>query len=415
MKKCDPPRVVITGIGIASSIGHGKAAFTQALLHGRDAFAVMQRAGRQKGTSFLGAEMPALEFPSSIPRRMLRTSSWSAQAALCTVHEAWQDAGLNSADPCQIGLIVGGSNFQQREMVTTIDRYAEDPQFLHPLYALSFLDSDVCGLCTEQFGIGGFAYTMGGASASGQLAVIAAAQAVASRQVDVCIAVGALMDLSFWELQAMRSLGAMGSDRYADQPHRACRPFDRDCDGFIFGEACGAVVVESLATAEQRKQRPYAVVSGWSTHMDRHRNPDPGYDGEVSVIRQALRSAHLEPDAVDYINPHGTGSRIGDRVEAKALKDCALEHAFMNATKSILGHGLSAAGTSEIIATLVQMEAGCLHPTLNLENPIEPGFNWVRQHAVPHAIHNALCLSLGFGGINTAVCLSNARLGEGNG
>jgi malonyl-ACP decarboxylase len=410
MTKCELPDVVITGVGIASSIGQGKAAFTNALLNGRDAFDIMRRPGRQNGTSFLGAEISDLEIPTKISPRLLRTSSYSAKAILCTVLEAWQDAALDAVDPCQIGLIVGGSNFQQREIVRIHEKHAHHPEFLHPPYALSFLDTDVCGLCTEQFGIGGFAYTLGGASASGQMAVISAAQAVAGRQVEACIAVGALMDLSYWECQALRSLGAMGSDRYADEPHRACRPFDKERDGFIYGESCGAVVIERIATAEQRKARPYAVILGWATVMDRHRNPDPCYEGEVSVIKQTLRHAHLKPEAVDYINPHGTGSLLGDKVEVEALKTCGLGHAFINATKSILGHGLSAAGTSEIVATLLQMESECLHPTLNLEDPIEPGFNWVRQSPVPHTIRNAISLSLGFGGINTAVCLSNARL-----
>src|SRR5262249_35323148 len=158
---------------------------------------------------------------------------------------AWNEARLADVDPRRIGLIVGGSNVQQRELTQLYEAHRESSAFLRPTYALSFMDSDLCGFCTAHFGIRGLAHTVGGASASGQLAIIEAAKAVLTNQVDVCIAVGALMDLSHWECRGLRAIGAMGSDRYADAPALACRPFDRDRDGFIFGESCGAVVIES--------------------------------------------------------------------------------------------------------------------------------------------------------------------------
>ncbi|MGZ5431400.1 MAG: polyketide beta-ketoacyl:ACP synthase, partial [Thermoanaerobaculia bacterium] len=110
------------------------------------------------------------------------------------------------------------------------------------------------------------------------------------------------------------------------------------------------------------------------------------------------------PAQVDYVNPHGTGSIVGDETELRALRACGLDGAFINATKSLIGHGLSAAGTVEVVATLAQMRSGRLHPTRNLENPIDPELNWVRDESIEHSIDNALTLSMGFGGINTALC-----------
>src|SRR5262249_60359382 len=110
----------------------------------------------------------------------------------------------------------------------------ERPAFRPPTYALSFMDSDLCGFCTAQFGIRSLAYTVGGASASGQLAIIQAAQAALAGQVDVCVALGALMDLSYWECQSLRALGAMVSDRYAEEPALPCPPFPPDHHRFIF-------------------------------------------------------------------------------------------------------------------------------------------------------------------------------------
>jgi malonyl-ACP decarboxylase len=314
------------------------------------------------------------------------------------------EARLADVDPRRIGLIVGGSNIQQRELAQIHEAYRDCSAFLRPTYALSFMDSDLCGFCTAQFGIRGLAYTVGGASASGQLAIVQAAQAVLTNQVDVCIALGALMDLSHWECRGLRALGAMGSDRYANEPALACRPFDRDHDGFIFGESCGAVVIESLESSQRRGAEPYAALRGWGIVMDGNRNPDPSLEGEIQAIQDALDASGWPSARIDYVNPHGTGSIVGDETELMALRACGLTDAYLNATKSLIGHGLSAAGTVEVIATLLQMHAGRLHPTRNLEHPIDPTLNWATHKSIDHQIENALTLSLGFGGINTALC-----------
>jgi malonyl-ACP decarboxylase len=269
-------------------------------------------------------------------------------------------------------------------------------------------------VCTQQFGIRGLAYTVGGACASGQLAVLQAMQAVSSGQVDACIAVGALTDLSYWECQALRSIGAMGSDRYADRPELACRPYDEHRDGFILGENCGAVVIER-AGADRSGTTPYAALTGHAVVMDAHRDPDPSLEGEIKVIRDALARAGLAPKDIDYVNPHGTGSRVGDDIELRALIANELGHAYINATKSIVGHGFSAAGTVELIAILVQMQASRLHPSRNLDVPIRPELNWVRDRPVMHTIQNALNLSLGFGGVNTALCLQRLPADQARG
>jgi malonyl-ACP decarboxylase len=399
---------VVTGIGVISAIGQGKDVFATALLDGKTAFEFMQRPGRQLESAYIGAEIREIMFSPDIAKQTLRAASLPAQAALAVVQEAWTEARLSDFDPCRIGLVVGGSNIQQRELTQVYEDYRGRTMFLRPTYALSFMDSDVCGFCTSHFGIRGLAYTVGGASASGQLAIVQAAQAVLTRQVDACIALGALMDLSHWECRGLRAVGAMGSDRYANEPALACRPFDRDHDGFIFGESCGAVVIESWESSQRRGLEPYAALCGWGIAMDGNRNPDPSLEGETQAIQNALEASGWQPEQIDYVNPHGTGSVAGDETELKALNGCGLKEAYVNATKSLIGHGLSAAGTVEVIATLLQMKAGRLHPTRNLENPIDPTFNWVSDEAIGHAIENALTLSMGFGGINTAMCWQRA-------
>jgi malonyl-ACP decarboxylase len=414
MKNYKPGETCITGLGVTSAVGQGKTAFISALLDGRHAFGVMKRAGRQspapsgeagEGVAFVGAEIPSLTIPESIDQKVLRTASFSGQVALVTLNEAWSDARLDDVDPDRVGLVIGGSNVQQRELIRTQDAYRGRLDFLRPTYGMSFMDTDLCGLCTASFGIQGFAYTLGAASASGQVAILQAAQAVQSRQVDICIAMGALMDLSYWECQGLRSLGAMGSGRYAREPALACRPFDRGRDGFIYGESCGVIVVERSDSLKRKHVKPYARISAGAMGMDRNRNPNPSLQGEVRIIETTLERAGLSAKEIDYVNPHGTGSPIGDETEIQALRHCDFSHAYINATKSITGHGLSSAGAVEAIAILLQMQEGRLHPTRNLEDPIEPSYNWVQYESIPHAIRRAINLSMGFGGVNSAMCL----------
>ncbi|AJY40522.1 MULTISPECIES: beta-ketoacyl synthase N-terminal-like domain-containing protein [Burkholderia] len=413
-----PDAPVVSGIGVVSAIGQGRAAFLDALLEGRHRFDAMRRRGRQwqphgetPATAFPGAEIDALAIPESMPRGMLRTASLSAQAALVTLDEAWRDARLDDVAPERIGLVIGGSNVQQRELALLHDAYRDRIAFLRPTYAMSFMDTDLCGICTEAFGIRGFAQTVGSASASGQMAVLQAIEAVGSGRVDACIAIGALMDLSYWECQGFSSLGAMAAGPCATQPALACRPFDADRNGFVYGEACAALVIERDGSRPRDGVEPYARIAGWSVALDGNRNPDPSLEGEAAAIRGALSCAGLDASDIDYVNPHGTGSVLGDVIELQALRACGLDHAWLNATKSIVGHGLTAAGAVELAAVLLQMRAGRLHPTRNLDNPIDPGFRWVRQEPVAHTIRHALNLSIGFGGVNTAVCVSRHDAG----
>jgi malonyl-ACP decarboxylase len=215
------------------------------------------------------------------------------------------------------------------------------------------------------------------------------------------------MDLSRWECHALQSIGAMTSAKYSHDPAAAARPFDEDTDGFVFGECSGALVIER-ADRRARGRVPYAHISGWSTVLDGRRGAEPSCEGQVEAIESALRMAELRPSDVDYVNPHGTGSRIGDHTELRALKQCGLYEAHVNTTKSLVGHGLAAAGIVELIASLVQMREGVLHPSRNLDRPISHDFNWVKGAPVANEIRNALNISIGFGGMNTAICLRPA-------
>ncbi len=394
----------ITGLGISSAIGCDRHSFWDNLNKGGTQFDFMQRPGRQQHTHFIGAEIQNFVLDKTLRKGIPRTTSLTAQLALATVKQAWDEANLESADPERIGLIIGGSNIQQRELFSQYERYSSKLEYLRPSYAVGFMDTDCVGVCTQQLGIKGPSFTVGGASASGQLAIIKSLEAVESGVIDTCIAVGALSDISFLECQAYRSLGAMGSDRFKEEPSLAYRPFDKHRDGFIYGEACAAVVIQN---PERATASSLVNVPGWAMYMDSQQGPEPSFDGERITIQNALTRSGLSSRDIDYVNPHGSGSTLGDEIELEVIRSLHLDQAYINATKSLTGHGLTAAGAVEFVASILQIEHQKLHPSANLENPICNDLNWVPHDGKIAKLNKVLNISLGFGGINTAVCLSS--------
>ncbi|NEQ83296.1 MAG: polyketide beta-ketoacyl:ACP synthase [Moorea sp. SIO2I5] len=403
--------IEITGMGIVTSIGQGVATFKEALLSGETQFAHLKQPGRESIKPFIGAELPDIDAKILFPEYggLLRTATKSGQVAIVAVAEAWEDAQLTSSqvNPERVGLVVGGSNLQQRYQQQTWQHYHSRQEFIRPTYGLTFWDTDILGLISQCFQIQGEGYSVGGASASGAVAIIHAARQILMGNSDICIALGALSDLSAYEFQALMNLGAMGSERFADRPNLACRPFDQDHDGFIYGEGCGAVILERTDHAQQRGAQSYGQLKGWGLALDGNRSPEPSQKGEERAINTALAMADLQPDSIDYVNTHGTGSPLGDKTEVAALKSAGLQRCLLNSTKSLIGHCLTAAGVVEAIATILQMKFGFCHPTKNLVNPIDTSLNWVKETSVQAEIKYAISNSFGFGGINTALLIGH--------
>lgn len=398
----------VTGIGVATGFGYGKESLFDGLFSGRDLFAPLARPGRQSPSGdnvFIGIEMP--DPPEILPKRVARTAGLSARVAVAVVREAWAEAGLDKLDPSRIGFVLGGSNLQNRELVLA-QHDLERKGFVSPHLGYALFDTDIAALCAATFGIRGVTYSVGGASASGAVAAIHAAELVARGLVDACIAVGALQDLSYVELEALKVMGALGPRDPGTPP---CRPFDRSHDGFVFGESCAALVVRRGDAVSSNEG--YGRIAGYAHIADGHRGPDPSLEGELLAIRSALHMASAKPEEIDYINAHGTGTPLGDDTEVAAYRAADLTGAAINATKSIIGHGIASAGAVEVAVTLMQMRAGRLHPTHHLLDPIDPGLNWVRDVPQASEVRTALSLSFGFGGINTAIVLLAPESGEG--
>jgi malonyl-ACP decarboxylase len=416
--------IVITGMGIVSSLGQGVPAFGRALREGRSGIATSERlkahrlpvsvAAELADFDIDGAAVAGLGLEEAMRKRMkeaIHRAPLGVRAAVAAAIEAFCGAGLHrqGLDPALMSLFVAGSNTSQGYQHESAAKFQQEPAYLSPTYALRFMDTDLVGTLSDVLGILGEGCTIGGASASGNLGLIHGARSIEAGRAEVCVVAGALADLSPVEIQAFYSIGAMGGRRFNDAPEKACRPFDRDREGFIYGQASACVVLESEASARRRGATILAELTGACMALDGNRLPDPSREGEARVMLGALRDSGLKPGDVQYLNAHGSASPLGDRIEVDAVKQVfegALSSVRINSTKSLTGHCLWSAGVVEAIATILQLREGFLHPNLNLDTPLDATCNFAGPSAERAEIHHAMSNSFGFGGINSSIIVT---------
>ncbi|MEO8963659.1 MAG: beta-ketoacyl synthase N-terminal-like domain-containing protein [Gammaproteobacteria bacterium] len=413
--------IVISGAGILTTHGQGLPAFTRALRAGSQLFKAVH-------------DFPMLDFPviaarlnqfdfekglayfSHLPAELIqkfraigRRSPLTIQTSLLTALEAWDQAQLfhRELNPEKIGLIVAGQNTTQGYQYQLQNAFKSEPAYLPPTYALHFMDTDQVGTLSEAFNIQGEGFTVGGASASGNVGIIQACRLIEQQLVDVCMVVGTLADLSPMELQGFHNMGALGG-KYL-QPEQACRPFDSEHEGFIWGQASGCLILESTSHAKKSHINSLSHISGTAMNLDANRLAMPNALGEIKAMQQALYKANLAISDLHYINTHGSSSPLGDQTEVSALKEVLKDQistVWLNSTKSITGHCLWSAGIVEAIATVVQLQEQMVHPNLNLDNPIDKDCRFAGGQSVNATINTALNNSFGFGGINTSIVLT---------
>jgi malonyl-[acp] decarboxylase len=252
---------------------------------------------------------------------------------------------------------------------------------------------------------------VGGASASGNVALYHAWQWIRTGLLDACVVVGASADFSEVELQGFAILGAACGEPSGLQPREACRPFDRDRTGFVLGEGSGCVVLENLGVARRRGVRVLGEVRGGSLVLDGNSLANPALDGEIKAMRVALREAGVAAAEIGYLNAHGSASVLGDQVECEAVAAVFRDHLAnlpVNSTKSLTGHCMFAAGIIEFIACVIQLNEGFLHPNLNLVNPLDARLSFAGPRARPLQARLALSNGFGFGGFNSSLVLTGS-------
>ncbi|MEW6735274.1 MAG: beta-ketoacyl synthase N-terminal-like domain-containing protein [Acidobacteriota bacterium] len=414
-------KIVVTGMGILCSIASSIKEFTIALRTGKNGIRFCQEAYRN-----IGAELVDFQFIQALEKMSLdanlrkraqicaRRSPPSVQAAAICALEAWQQAQLSQQiEASRIGLVVAGQNINQNYQYQMQEKFQQHSDYLPPSYALHFMDTDHVGTLSEIFSIQGEGFTVGGASASGNVAIIQGYRLLQCGVVDVCLVVGAMADLSPVEFQAFTALGAMGGKRFGKIPEQACRPFDRNCEGFIYGQGSGCLILETQESANARNAEIVAQIAGGALVLDGNRLADPSQEGEAKAMSAAMQQSGIKPTEVNYINAHGTASPLGDRTEIAAIKNLfgnGVKKIWINSSKSLIGHCLYASGVVEAIATIVQMCNGFVHPNLNLDQPIDTDCRFVSRSSETAEIIVALSNSFGFGGINSSLVLRREKL-----
>lgn len=411
------PRVVITGLGVTSSLGLEIEDFWQAVLEGRSGIDQIRQFDSTHFPVRIGGEVPTLPPGEAAdqPNRTLRFAVWAADRAIAS-------AGFPaSADPEAFhpgrGVCIGAGVFPVIE--SHLDDLELDGNWLSTRRQLDLCrrrpeiptQQDlalVSSTLSRRFGFGGPSRTVQSACASSTQAIGEAFRLIRDGDAEVILTGGADSMMSMFCVAGFTLLGALSQN---PEPRRASRPFDQARDGFVLGEGAGLLVLESLEHAEARGAKILAELIGYGTSADSYRFTDiePRARGAIRSLRRALADAGLRPEEVDHVNAHGTATPQNDAMETLALKSVFGEHAYrlaISANKSQIGHLLCAAGGIEMVLTVLALERRQLPPTLNLETPDpECDLDYVPGVSRRAEVSVALSNSFGFGGQNATLAV----------
>ncbi|NOT21323.1 MAG: beta-ketoacyl-ACP synthase II [Nitrospiraceae bacterium] len=413
-------RVVVTGLGIVSPIGIGISNFWKAALEGQSGVSAI--------TSF--DPIPLDGYRSKVAgqvrdfaiERFLNSPHGErvdryAQFALVSTQEALADSGLQMAkeNSHRVGIIVGagmgGMVMAEREITQLYQQ--QKPHRVHPNFIPTITLNSASGILAMAYGAKGPNLTISTACSSSAHALGQALHCIREGRADVVITVGADASITPLVFAGFCSLRALSS-KFNDQPGKASRPFDRSRDGFVMGEGAGTLILESAAHAKKRKAKVYAEIVGYAATSEAYHMVIPREDGiEVAHTMQlALTDAGMTPSQVDYINAHATSTAIGDAVEATAIRrlfKSRTDKIAVNATKSLIGHTLGAAGAIGGIASVLALHTGNIHPTANYDDP-DPAcpLAGLSLSAQERRVKVSLLNAFGFGSNNAAVVFKQA-------
>jgi len=412
-----PPkrRVVITGIGVISSIGIGKEAFWEALCQGRSGVSRITSFDASRLSTQFAAQVLNFDPLAYIDRKSLRRMDRTSQFAVACAKMALADAGLDpKANGChRAGVIIGTAMAGHGHILEQhLEYLKKGPDRVNPFTTLaSFPDACASNISIE-LGITGPSFSMATACSSASDAVGYAFDAIMSHTVDFLIMGGAEATVFEPILAAFCATRALS--RRNHEPEKASRPFNLDRDGFVLGEGAGIFVVEEYKHAKRRGAHIYAEILGHGMTCDAYHmtSPEPSGKEAIRAMEMAMKKAGVKPEQIDYINAHGTSTPLNDKIETMIIKKVFGDRAYqipVSATKSMLGHLIGAAGSVELIATVLAMENSTIPPTINYEVPDpECDLDYVPNKARPAKIRIAMKNSFGFGGKNSILVISKA-------
>src|SRR5215203_3452698 len=403
-------RVVITGIGLVSSLGIGTEATWQALLAGTSGVTRVTRFDITGYAAQIAAEVKGFDPLQFIEKKDVKKMDVFIQYAVAASQFAMDDSGLtitpdNAPDiGVFIGSGIGGFQTIEREHSALL---AGGPRKISPFFIPSAIINLASGQVSIRFGAKGPNLASCTACSASAHAIGDSFEIIRRGDADVMITGGseaAITPMSLGGFAALRALSTRN-----DEPHRASRPFDKDRDGFVIGEGAGTLILEELGHATRRGARIYAEIVGYGMSGDAYHITAPSEDGEggVRVMRMAVKKAGIQPNQVDYINAHGTSTPFNDRLETLAIKTLFGDHArklAISSTKSMTGHLLGGAGGLEAGISALAVRHQIVPPTINLDHPDpECDLDYVPCTSRPMPITYALSNSFGFGGTNAAL------------
>jgi len=406
-------RVVVTGLGLITSLASDVEAFWKRLLAGSSGISRIEHFDTSGYTVHIGGEVKDFTPDTYLPKHEAKHLDRFSQMAVGAALQAVNDSGLNLAkveDPFRVGVIVGSGIGGLAEFEAQHKRLVErGPMKVSPYMVPKLMVNAAAGQISILYGVKGPNAGVANACASASNAIGQAFWVIQNDEADVMITGGAEAALTPLGLAGFCANRALSTRN--DEPERASRPFDRDRDGFVLSEGAGIVVLEEVEHAKRRGAKMYAEMigfgmSGDGTHIVQ---PDPEGCGAAYAMQQMLKDASAEADSVDHINAHGTGTPLGDIAETKAIKAVFGDHArriAVSSTKSSVGHLLGASGGVETITTVLALRDQVAPPTINLENP-DPACDLDYVPLVPREmpIRRAACNSFGFGGQNACLLL----------
>lgn len=400
-------RVVVTGLGMITPLGHDVETTWQAIVAGKSGVAAIDHFDASDLSCRICSRVKNFDPTRYMLEKEARKRDYFIQYGMAAATQAIQDSALvvTEANAHRIGLAIGsgigGLPSIERHHTTLVE---SGPRRISPFFIPGALINMIAGNLSIEYGMKGPNIALVSACTTGTHNIGLAARTIAYGDADVMVAGASEMattKLGIAGFAAMRALSTRN-----DAPEKASRPWDKDRDGFVLGDGAGIVVLEEYEHAKARGAKIYAELIGFGMSADANHitSPDPEGKGAAASMDAALTDAGIQPQEVQYINAHGTSTPAGDELEVLGIKRSFGDHAYrlaVSSTKSMTGHLLGAAGAVEAIFCILAMRDKIAPPTINLDNPGEGcDLNFVPNHAQPMNIDIALSNSFGFGGTN---------------
>ena len=405
-------RVVVTGLGCVSPLGHSVEDTWTAVLEGKSGVAPITHFDTADFKTRIAAEVKGFDPEPLLGRRLTRRTDRFTQFALVAAEQALLDSSLTIDDSNRdrIGVVIGSGIGGIGTLVEQHSQFLErGPRWVSPHMVPMMLPDTAPGYIAISHGMRGPNMTVVTACASSANAIGEATAMIRRGAADVIVAGGAEAAIVPVAMAGFNVMGAVSTRN--DDPQGASRPFDADRDGFVMGEGAAVLVLESLEHATGRGARILAEILGYNATNDAFHISAPAENGAGAVIcmRNALEDAGLKANAIDYINAHGTSTLLNDASETTAIKTVFGDHArklAISSTKSMTGHLLGAAGALESMFCVLALRDGQVPPTINYQNP-DPvcDLDYVPNHARPMKISTTMTNSFGFGGHNASLII----------